>query len=116
MTDNSAPIEFAPIALERDTYDNLVKLAGETPSGTEIVGVCLGLAEFLCLKNQAYGDSALAPLRIFAKDLPTDALIRCRLDDKINRILKGHAAGEDVVIDIMGYLALIIVARERQQG
>jgi len=37
-------------------------------------------------------------------------LIRVRLDDKLSRIARGQAAGEDVTLDLMGDLILLPVA------
>ena len=63
-------------------------------------------------KNRAYGDSALAPVRVFSK-APTDEQIRVRLDDKISRLMRGEAAGEDPEWDLMGYLVLLRVVKRR---
>jgi hypothetical protein len=64
----------------------------------------------LLAKNEAYGNSALDPLRIFSRAEP-DELIRVRLDDKLSRIARGQAAGEDVEADLLGYLILLRVWR-----
>jgi hypothetical protein len=61
-------------------------------------------------KNIAYGDSALNPLRVFAKDIDTRAQILVRLDDKLSRLSRGSAAGEDVILDLLGYLILYRIA------
>lgn len=57
-------------------------------------------------KNQAYGDAALSPIRIFSK---SDALeqIRVRIDDKLKRIQTGRPEDtEDSKGDLIGYLVL----------
>ena len=72
--------------------------------------VCKELADFLVKKNQAYGNSALEPIRVFSK-APTVEQLNVRLDDKLSRIFRGEAAGEDVELDIMGYLVLKKVER-----
>lgn len=57
-------------------------------------------------KNQAYGDAALSPVRIFSK---ADALeqIRVRIDDKLKRIQTGRPEDtEDSKDDLIGYLVL----------
>jgi hypothetical protein len=71
---------------------------------------CEGLRDLLLAKNEAYGDSAINPVRIFSK---VDALeqIRVRIDDKLSRLVRGSAAGEDVELDLLGYLVLLRVAR-----
>lgn len=68
--------------------------------------------EMLIAKNTAYGNSALDPVRIFSK---ADAIeqIKVRLDDKISRLARGQAAGEDVETDLLGYLFLLRIARRR---
>ena len=71
---------------------------------------CEALAEMLMAKNKAYGNSALEPLRIFSKANPEEQL-RVRLDDKLSRLMRGEAAGEDVEQDLMGYLVLLRVQR-----
>ena len=38
-----------------------------------------------------------------------------RLDDKLSRIARGQAAGEDVTLDLIGYLVLLRLA-ERLRG
>ena len=76
----------------------------------EIGRECDELREMLIAKNKAYGNSALDPVRIFSRS-PPDEQIRVRLDDKLSRLARGSAAGEDVEIDIMGYLILLRVHR-----
>ena len=88
------------------------------PSSTEntIDDVCSELAEFLKEKNRAYGDSALNPTRIFSKADPLEQ-IRVRIDDKLNRLMKGQEyAGDDTVKDLAGYLVLFMVAQRRYGG
>jgi hypothetical protein len=74
-----------------------------------IVEVTGELRDLLLAKNEAYGNSALDPIRCFSK---ADAVeqINVRLDDKLSRLMRGHAAGEDVEWDLMGYLVLKRVA------
>lgn len=75
--------------------------------------VCDDLAALLIEKNSAYGNSALDPVRVFSKADPLEQ-INVRLDDKLSRLARGTAAGEDVEWDIMGYLVLKRVALLRQ--
>jgi len=73
---------------------------------------CTEIAEMLAAKNKAYGNSALEPVRVFAQGDPED-LIRVRLDDKLSRIRNNPSAfGEDPVLDLVGYLVLLLIARE----
>ncbi len=82
--------------------------------------VLVELEQGLIVKNDAYGDSALNPIRCFARDLDTEAQIRVRLDDKLSRIMRGEikvgtdTAAEDVIRDLLGYLVLYQIARLRK--
>jgi len=73
---------------------------------------CREVERILLAKNKAYGNSALQPVRIFSKANPIEQ-IRVRIDDKLSRLARGQAAGEDVTLDLIGYLVLLRVA-ERQ--
>jgi hypothetical protein len=78
--------------------------------------VCDEVKELLLTKNKAYGDSALAPKRIFSQ---SDALeqIRVRIDDKLSRIASGATGGgEDTRMDLIGYLILEQIAIRKQKG
>lgn len=79
-----------------------------------IANECDALKELLLQKNRAYGNAALDPVRIFSK-APADEQIRVRLDDKLSRLARGHAAGEDVELDLMGYIILLRVARRMSE-
>lgn len=70
-----------------------------------IISVCSDVQEMLLAKNRAYGDAAVDPLRVFSK---ADSLeqLNVRIDDKLSRIARGHAAGEDAEWDLIGYLIL----------
>jgi hypothetical protein len=66
-------------------------------------------------KNKNYGNSALQPLRCFSR---ADAVeqIKVRIDDKLSRIARGagiDAMDEDVIRDLVGYLALFYEARQK---
>ncbi len=73
---------------------------------------CDALCDMLLEKNRAYGNSALDPVRVFSKADPIEQL-KVRIDDKLSRLARGSAAGEDVELDLMGYLVLLRVARRR---
>lgn len=77
-----------------------------------IVAECNALAEMLLAKNRAYGNSALEPVRIFSRADAVEQLL-VRIDDKLSRLMRGSAAGEDVVQDLLGYLVLLRVAQRR---
>src|SRR3990172_7678046 len=80
-----------------------------------IRGVCRDLAEMLVRTNRAYGNSALDPVRVFSKAGAAEQ-IRVRLDDKLSRLIRGEAAGEDAEWDLMGYLVLLRVAKGMGAG
>lgn len=65
----------------------------------------------LLAKNRAYGDSALSPLRVFSRASSTEQ-IRVRIDDKLSRLARGSAEGEDTVLDLIGYLVLLRIAEK----
>ncbi len=71
--------------------------------------------EMLLQKNAAYGDSALSPLRIFSSASTTEQL-RVRLDDKLSRLSRGTASGEDTVKDALGYLVLLRISERRDRA
>ena len=81
-------------------------------SQDEIATECDLIKEMLLSKNRAYGDSALSPVRVFSKADNVEQ-IRVRLDDKLSRLARGSAAGEDVSLDLIGYLVLLRIAEKR---
>jgi len=86
-------------------------------SEKEISRVCDSLKELLIEKNRKYGDSALEPSRIFSKASATEQIL-VRIDDKLNRIMKGSGLigdDEDVIQDLMGYLVLLRISLDRQK-
>lgn len=70
-----------------------------------IAAVCDEIKQMLLSKNKAYGNSAISPMRVFSKASPLEQ-INVRLDDKLSRLAKGQAAGEDVELDLVGYIVL----------
>lgn len=92
----------------------VLERAEAAPLGKAILEECLTIAELLIEKNTAYGNSALEPVRVFSKSSPTEQIL-VRLDDKLSRLARGSAAGEDVVLDLMGYLVLLRIAQKNEQ-
>lgn len=87
-----------------------------TPLEKEIREECMLLADFLVEKNRAYGNSASEPCRIFAKRVDPLAQIDVRIDDKLNRLMKGtEYAGDNDVKDLAGYLILRMIVEEQQK-
>ena len=97
-------------------FEALRKRAAQCPNGEAILRECASLAEMLIEKNIAYGDSALNPVRVFSRGMDARAQILVRIDDKLSRIARGSAAGEDVVLDLLGYLVLYRIAAARCAG
>lgn len=75
---------------------------------------CEAIKAMLLAKNLAYGDSAVRPVRILSKASPVEQIL-VRIDDKLSRIARGSAAGEDVIADLIGYLVLLRVAKRVEQ-
>lgn len=76
----------------------------------QISEVCNKIKSLLLLKNHAYGDSALDPIRVFSKNDSVDGLL-VRIDDKLSRIKNVGitSATEDTLMDLIGYLVLLKV-------
>lgn len=72
---------------------------------------CRSLEALLHDKNRKYGNSALAPQRIFSKMGPLEQL-KVRIDDKLSRISNGNEdLDEDTVQDLAGYLILYLIGK-----
>jgi len=101
---------------EQTTNDDLNDHAVERAMRSDAERIseeCDALKAMLLEKNKAYGSSALSPVRIFSK-ADTVEQIRVRIDDKLSRLMRGSAAGEDVVKDLLGYLILLRIATKEQ--
>jgi hypothetical protein len=81
----------------------------------KITEIMRGIEKMLIAKNRAYGDSALEPVRVFSK---TDTIeqLYVRIDDKLSRVQRGHEyPGDDTIFDLVGYLVLLLIAKERDE-
>tara|TARA_R110000824_G_scaffold126670_2_gene286291 strand:- start:1891 stop:2262 length:372 start_codon:yes stop_codon:yes gene_type:complete len=78
---------------------------------------CKQVEELLLEKNQAYGNSALIPANIFS-NLSSIEAIKIRIDDKLKRIEnKGiNDETEDTVMDLAGYLILLMIAKDNESN
>ena len=85
-----------------------------TANNQRIKDQCDAICDMLLAKRSLYGDSALSPLRVFSK-ASTDEQLLVRIDDKISRIARGKEASEDVLLDLVGYLILLLVSRGTQK-
>jgi hypothetical protein len=95
------------IPMTRTTYDHEAFAA-------DLDQVLGEIRETLIAKNKAYGSSALDPVRIFSKASTREQLL-VRMDDKLSRLERGSAAGEDVLLDLLGYLLLLRIAELREE-
>tara|TARA_R100001463_G_scaffold125774_2_gene183291 strand:+ start:544 stop:915 length:372 start_codon:yes stop_codon:yes gene_type:complete len=75
------------------------------------------IKELLLNKNSAYGNSALQPGGIFSRLDRIEAL-KARIDDKLNRIknVGVHGETEDTVMDLAGYLILLMIALDNESN
>lgn len=98
------------LAIPAEFEDELIAfLEPPTQASERMLRVCYRVWHMLDAKNRAYGNSALEPVRVFSRADSVEQ-IRVRLDDKLSRLARGTASGEDVVADLMGYLVLLKVA------
>jgi hypothetical protein len=85
-------------------------------SGTQadIRRISYDIAEMLVAKNNSHKDSALDPIKIFSKSSAVDRIL-VRIDDKLSKLAKAQGNPEDKdVDDLIGYLILLKIARERE--
>lgn len=98
------------IAMEEDQI-------GKPVDDTDLIRkVCGELEDLLVAKNIQYGNSALDPLRLFARGIDAEAQLRVRIDDKLSRMARGDdsiEADTDVYRDLAGYCILWLVLQER---
>jgi hypothetical protein len=88
------------------------RASGKQADVQEVLAIYgLMLTSLLLKKNQRYGNSATDPVEVFATGLSKKDRLRVRMDDKINRILRGKnfTDNEDPRVDLAGYLVLEIV-------
>lgn len=93
----------------------LADLVAKAPNGAAIWLETLAIARMLLEKNLSYGNSALAPKRIFS-GVDGVEQIKVRIDDKLSRIAAwpGEAQApveEDTLGDLIGYLILLRIAQ-----
>lgn len=69
------------------------------------------MKSMLLEKNRNYGNSAIHSMRVFNRASAEEQIL-VHLDDKLSRIARGEAGGEDVIIDTIGYLILLRVCRK----
>ena len=94
---------------------DLPMLTSQERSTADIAAECDAIKAMLLKKNVDYGDSALDPVRVFSRASSIEQIL-VRLDDKLSRIKRGSAGGEDVIADLLGYLVLLRIAQRRQDA
>ena len=73
---------------------------------------CDLISKMLQEKNRKYGNSALAPIRVFSTASSVEQIL-VRIDDKLSRIsAAAEGEDEDVILDLIGYLVLLKIAKE----
>lgn len=98
--------------MEQDDIQKGDRRTSELRRVQDLIGAkCDALKEMLLEKNRAYGNSALDPVRIFSQTDTVEQL-KVRIDDKLSRLVRGQAAGEDIIKDLLGYLILLQVAED----
>tara|TARA_R100000388_G_C7194348_1_gene135125 strand:- start:330 stop:701 length:372 start_codon:yes stop_codon:yes gene_type:complete len=82
-----------------------------------IIDKCEELKDLLLEKNKSYGDSALIPSNIFSHLTAVEA-IKIRIDDKLKRIENKGISDEteDTVMDLAGYLILLMIAKDNESN
>ena len=83
-------------------------VAQELSTREKIEQVYDAIKDVVLYKNIKYGNSALEPIGIFAKDGATNSIL-IRLDDKLQRIKNGEELRKNDVADMLGYLGLLCV-------
>jgi hypothetical protein len=87
-----------------------------TPFAEKVLAITDELAELLVTKNQAYGNSALDPIRIFSTSTDPEDGLDVRIDDKLSRIARGHEfQGDDTLKDLIGYLIMKLIYRKQKE-
>lgn len=87
-----------------------------TPAQLKIIDKCNELKQLLLEKNRKYANSALEPARIFSRANTVEQIL-VRIDDKLNRIKnRQDDEDEDVIMDLAGYLILLMIAKEKDGG
>lgn len=113
------PGDVAPLSEILERANEILNPKSEvdysTPFAEKVLAITDSIAELLVTKNQAYGNSALDPIRIFSK-VGTQEGLDVRIDDKLSRIARGHEyPGDDTLKDLIGYLIMKLVERQNEE-
>jgi len=86
---------------------------GGSESRSLIICVCRNLCKLLLEKNNHYGDTALNPKNYMSK-ASTEERLLMRIDDKLNRFIETKDSDtEDTLTDLIGYLILLKICRDK---
>ena len=82
---------------------------------SKIKAKCKKVEDLLLNKNARYGDASLEPVNIFSKCNSVTS-IKARIDDKLKRIQTSGPIDdtEDTLIDLTGYLILLMIAKDNE--
>lgn len=100
-----------------EALNNLAEALNGTstaPAAQQIAQQVLQICALLLKKNKAYGNSALDPLSVFTSGLTPTQRMGVRMDDKLSRLARGTADGEDPEIDLAGYIVLRRIAAAKE--
>ena len=86
-----------------------------TTTNQRIVAKCNDIADFLCEKNDQYGDAYSAGVKVFSQLTPAER-IRARIDEKLNRMASGVNNTEDTEKDLVGLLIHLLIQRDIAEG
>jgi len=100
-----SPHDFDMLFHFGNYYKLVTDVADKESLGERAAQWLESIAKLVREKNQAYGNSLENPVRIFTDTSPLK-LVLARAEDKLSRIMRGNAAGEDVISDLVGYIAL----------
>ena len=101
---------------EENSTDTLKFISKDLDTIEEVKYILDSIYKMLDEKNEAYGDSALNPIRLFSR-ADAQAALRVRIDDKLSRIKnQGLDDNEDSIVDLIGYLVLLKVAMNEKRG
>lgn len=112
---DSLPDDWTPY---EGTHQLLQALTGQVGDDQQkIAEMGLQVVCMLLAKNRRYGNSALDPLRVFARDLSPRDQMHVRMDDKLSRLVRGtdHTDGEDPIFDLVGYAILDLIAAHDEE-
>jgi len=96
---------YGPV--QKNPFNTLHKGAEGWKSDATIESVCDALKEFLLAKNKNYGNSATEPVRVFSKCNANEGIL-VRMDDKLSRIKNSESLKRNDIVDLAGYLVLLM--------